>query len=95
MKIEIPLVQVSTPTQPAAATILAANIKRADAIITNVAANTFYIRRGTGASSSVWDYMLTSLGQTIIIENYDGIITCSPTPTAGQINVAEGVGNTN
>lgn len=96
MKIEIPQVQVSATSQPAIATILATNIKRTDAIITAVADGPWYIRRGNDTPSSAnFDYLILKAGQTVIIENYKGIITCSPTPSAGQINVAEGTGNTN
>lgn len=90
MKIELPKVIASVQTQPVTATILANNAGRADAIITLVSGGPFYIKRGTSPSSTSWDYQLIAAGQTLTIENYHGILTCSPTPTAGQLNVAEG-----
>lgn len=92
MKIEIPHVFTSTGTQPTTGTLLAANPKRVDAIITANNAGPFYIKRGTSASSTDYTYMLTFVGQMISVENYTGVLSISPAPTAGQVNVCEGTG---
>lgn len=91
MKIQLPYVAASNSTQPATATILAANPARVDAIIVYEANGPFYIKRGTGAAANSHTWKVTTLGQTITIENYTGIITCSPTPSAGDLSVSEGV----
>lgn len=91
MKIELPSILASNHTQPAAATILANNPSRVDAVITYLTGGPFYIKRGTSPSSSSFTWKLSTAGQTITIENYRGILTASPTPLAGDINVAEGI----
>lgn len=77
-------------TQPATATILAVNLKRQEYVITLMSGGPFFIKRGAAASSSNFDFYLSTVGQSVIGNNYKGIITCSPNPTAGQLNVAEG-----
>lgn len=85
-----PITILNTSAQPAAATIIAVNKLRRTATITNVAGSgvTFFIKKGASASSTNWDFQLQD-GDAAVFDDYVGIVTCSPAPTAGQINVSE------
>lgn len=90
MYIQYPQVVDSKCTQPASSTLLAANLNRQEYVITLLANGPFYIKRGSAASSTNFDFFLNTVGQSVIGNNYKGLITVSPTPTVGDLNVAEG-----
>lgn len=94
MKIEYPIILSSISTQPTTALISAADIARVEVIITALAAGPFYVKRAasaTPASITNFDIYLSGVGSQAIVSNWKGDITISPTPTAGQINVANGL----
>jgi hypothetical protein len=91
MLITLPQVFSELPSVDQVTATIPANTKRVDVAITLVSGGPFYIKRGTGATSANFTDMLTVVGQTVRYENYRGVITLSPTPTTGQINVAEGL----
>lgn len=91
MKIEFPTILRSTCTQPAvldAGIISAANNSRVRLELTLLANGPFYIKRGSGATSSNWDRTLSVVGQTLFLTDFLGDYTVSPAVTAGDINVA-------
>lgn len=87
--------------QPAAATLATAKAGRNSVILTNLTAGTnFYIHLGAGANDGAagvggtWTFILEFGKPPVVIDQWTGIITCDPAPTAGQINVAEILGST-
>lgn len=90
MKAEFPIILRSISMQPTANPISPNNQGRVETIITLLADGPFYIKRGPSPSTTNFDFLLSDPGDVAIIANWKGDINCFPTPTAGQINVAEG-----
>lgn len=96
MKIDFPKIFNAVSTQPAGATIVSPNAARVEVSISYISGGPFYLKRGSaavaqGGGTPNWDYVIQSAGDAITIANYIGTITCDPAPTAGQINVADGL----
>lgn len=79
----------ATTTRPTGTTtLLAANVKRNEVIITNEHASTiYYIKKGLAASVTNYSFRLTA-GETAIFDNYCGVLTVNVDP-AGNLNVDE------
>lgn len=74
-------------------TVAGASYFRGDVILTNTTGSggtDYYIKRGAACSATNWDFILAAGLPPIVIDNWEGVITCFPAPTAGDINIAEG-----
>lgn len=92
-KITLPQILRDNSSLITGTTILAANDpSRKDCIITLAAGGPYFVKRGADASATNWTWMLSVIGQTITIENYDGVITVDTDPS-DDINVAIGRSN--
>lgn len=89
MKIALPQILRDTSSLPSAVTLAAASATRKDCIITLLANGPYYVKRGPSASSTNFTWLLSVVGQTLTIENYNGIITVDTDP-GNDINVAIG-----
>lgn len=89
-----------TPTSVAASvttvTILASNTNRVSADIANDSTALLYLKKGSGASTTNWTYLLnpstaTAAGGLAIIDDYNGIITGVWASASGNARVTENV----
>jgi 16S rRNA C1402 N4-methylase RsmH len=85
-------------SQPDSATLALAKAGRHQTILTNLSATVFYVAMGPGASDGTagaggtFDFILKAageIGDTVVIDNYTGVITCDPAPAEGDINVSQ------